>query len=204
MGDCSETEMVELGAASEDDVVLAFLRAEIDSPKWGPGYSHALRDLKLNRNSLIDAADLKDAGACRARKDLLGAVRGYGRDAGLFMGFPQDTTWRRVKVEPSDFQRLKCISKDERWSRLTRGTRLIREAARNLDDYPELADRVGFAIRRIEQHLPIAELILVEINSGDLVLVEGHTRAVAYAILHDRAFQSFIGMSSAMGQWTFI
>jgi hypothetical protein len=130
--------MIELGTASEDDVVLAFLRAEIDSPKWEPNYSHALRELKLDRVSLVDAADLEDARVCSARKDLLGVVRGYGRNVALFEGFPKDTTWRRVKVEQPDFQRLKCISKDERWSKLTGGTRLIREAARNFEDYPEL------------------------------------------------------------------
>src|SRR5262249_36797219 len=153
-----------------------------------------------DRFFLVDAADLEDALACSARKDLLGVVRGYGRDVALFAGFPKDTTWRRVKVEPSDFPRLKCISKDERWSKLTSGTRLIREAASNFEDYPELADRVRVAIRRIEQRLPIAELIMVETGCGDLVLVEGHTRATAYAVLYDRAFQSFIGISPLMGQ----
>jgi hypothetical protein len=196
--------MIELRDASEDDVVLAFLRAEIDSPKWGPNYSNALRELNLDRVSLVDAADLEDARACGVRKDLLGRVRGFGRDVALFTGFPKDTTWRRVKVEPSDFQRLKCISKDERWSKLTGGTRLIRRAARNFEDYPELADRVRVAIQRIEQRLPIAELIMVETGSGELVLVEGHTRATAYAVLGDRSFQSFIGISPLMGQWNFI
>jgi hypothetical protein len=196
--------MIELGAASEDDVVLAFLRAEVDSPKWGPCYSRVLRELNLDRVSLVDAADLEDARACSARKVLLGAVRGYGRDGALFTGFPRDTTWRRVQVELSDFHRLKCISRDERWSKLTAGTRLIEEAARNLDVYPELAVRVRGAIRRIEQRLPVAELIMVETNSGDLILVEGHTRATAYAVLSDRAFPAFIGTSPLMGQWAFI
>jgi hypothetical protein len=196
--------MIELGAASEDDVVLAFLRAEVDSPKWGPNYSYALRQLKLDCVSLVDAADLEDARECSARKDLLGLVRGYGRDAALFAGFPKETTWRRAKVERSDFQRLKCIGKDERWSKLTGGTRLIREAASNFENYPELADGVRVAIRRIEQRLPIAELIMVETGPGDLVLVEGHTRATAYVVLNDRAFESFIGISPLMGQWAFI
>jgi hypothetical protein len=196
--------MIELGAASEDEVVLAFLRAEIDSPKWGQGYLRVLRELHLDRVSLIDAADLADACAGGTRKVVLGAVRGYGRNGALFTGFPQDTTWRRVQVEPSDFHRLKCISNDERWFKLTVGTRLIREAARNLNAYPELAVRVRGAIRKIEQHLAIAELIMVENNSGDLILVEGHTRATAYAVLSDRAFPAFIGTSPLMGRWAFV
>jgi hypothetical protein len=196
--------MLELGAASEDEVVLAFLRAEIDSPKWGQEYLCVLRGLHLDRVSLIDAANLADARAGGIRKVLLGAVRGYGRGVALFTGFPLDTKWRRLQVEPSDFHRLKCISRDERWSELTAGTRLIRDAARNLDTYPELAVRVRAAIERIEQGLPVAELVMVENDVGDLVLVEGHTRATAYAVLADRSFQSFVGTSSRMGQWAFI
>jgi hypothetical protein len=196
--------MIELGAAREDDVVLAFLRAEIDSPKWGKSYLRALRDLRVDRVSLIDAADLNDARASGIRKDVLGIVRGYGRNAALFTGFPREMTWRRVQVEPSDFHRLKCISKDERWSKLTAGTRLIQEAARNLDVYPEFAARVRGAIWGIEERLPVGELIMVEANSGDLVLVEGHTRATAYAVLSDRAFPAFIGTSPLMTRWHFI
>jgi hypothetical protein len=179
--------MIELGAASEDEVVLAFLRAEVESPKWGQEYLRALRGLHLDRASLIDAADLADTRAGTARKVLLGAVRGYGRDVALFTGFPPNTTWRRVQVEPSDFRRLRCISRDDRWSELTNSTRLIRDAASNLNTYPELAVRVRAAIERIEQGLPIAELIMVENDTGELVLVEGHTRATASAFLSDRA-----------------
>jgi len=196
--------MKELGAASEDDVVLAFLRAEIDSPKWGPDYLRVLPALDLDRASLIDDADLEDDLACDTRKVLLGAVRGYGRNEALFKNFPRDTTWRRVEVAPSDFRRLRSISRDDRWSNLTGGTRLIEEAARNLNDFPEFAVEVRDVIQKIEQRFPVAELITVENDAGDLVLVEGHTRATAYAVLADRPFQSFVGTSSLMGQWAFI
>jgi hypothetical protein len=196
--------MQELGAASEDEVVLAFLRAEIDSPHWGPRYLHVISECHLDRSSLIDAADLTDVQACGIRELILGAVRGYGRDALLFTGFPRDTAWRRVRVEPSDLHRLKCISRDEQWFGLTAGTRLIREAARNLSDRPDLAARVSDVIRRIEHGLPIAELIIAETSSGDLILVEGHTRATAYAVLSDRAFQAFVGTSPLLGRWTFV
>jgi hypothetical protein len=196
--------MIELGVAPEDDVVLAFLRAEIDSPKWGPLYLRLLRDLHLDRGSLIDVADVADVRAGSIRKDILGAVRGYGRNDLLFTAFPRDTRWRRVRVELSDFYRLKCISNDERWFKLTGGTRLIQEAARNLDVDPQVAVKVRGTIQRIEQHLPLAELIMVETDAGELVLVEGHTRATAYAVLSDRAFLAFMGTSPLMDRWAFI
>jgi hypothetical protein len=149
-------------------------------------------------------ATLADVRAGSIRKDVLGAVRGYGRNDLLFTAFPRDTRWRRVRVELSDFYRLKCISNDERWFKLTGGTRLIQEAARNLDVDPEVAVNVRGTIQRIEQHLPLAELIMVETDAGDLVLVEGHTRATAYAVLSDRAFPAFMATSPLMDRWAFI
>jgi hypothetical protein len=193
----------ELGAASEDDVVLAFLRAEIDSPQWGPHYSSVLRSLNLDRASLIDDADIEDIRACANRRTVLGRVRGYGWGKGLFTGFPSDVTWRRVQVEPPDFHRLKTISKDEQWTRLTTGTRLIQEAARNLETYPERAAGVLDTLKKIQGGLAIAELIMVEDDADDFVLVEGHTRATAYAVL-SHPFESFVGTSPSMTNWHFI
>ena len=120
--------MIELGHASDDEMVLAFLRAEIDLPKWGPDYFALLHALRLDRSYLIDAADLLDAYANCARKVVLGAVRGYGRGEQLFQGFPPDTKWRRVSIEPSDFHRLKYINGDEDWRNLSGHTRLVQMA----------------------------------------------------------------------------
>ena len=109
-----------------------------------------------------------------------------------------------MQVELADFHRLKCIGNDERWAELTRGTRLIQDAARNLDNHLEFNDKVNAAIDRIKRGLPVAELIMVENDFGDLILVEGHTRATAYVVLSDRSFGSFVGTSSLMNQWVFI
>jgi hypothetical protein len=46
--------------------------------------------------------------------------------------------------------------------------------------------------------------ILVEADGGALVIVEGHTRATAYALLSDRSFSAFIGTSSLVNQWFFV
>jgi hypothetical protein len=98
--------MREIGPASNNEIVLSFLRAEIDSPRPGPHYIAVLNQMRADRYSLIDNADLNDANANRVRARALGPVRGYGRNADLFRGFPTDTTWRRAQLDPSDFQRL--------------------------------------------------------------------------------------------------
>jgi len=89
-------------------LVLAFLRAEIDSPRFGELVGHCVRMLGSDRG-LIDNADVVDARQNRIRKELLDGFRGYGKDAGLFRGFPQDTKWRRVVLDADDFQILNAI-----------------------------------------------------------------------------------------------
>ena len=102
--------MREMGPASKDEMVLSFLRGGIDSPGWGPRYMCVLNALRFDRSPLIDNADLHDAYANCVRGIVLGAVRGYGRDEFLFQRFPLDTRWRRVSLEPSEFQILKYIN----------------------------------------------------------------------------------------------
>jgi len=196
--------MMGLGVASEDEVVLAFLRAEIDSPKRRVDYLPRLQALRLNRTSLIDLADLSDASANHARRLILGAARGYGRGEWLFKGFPADTKWERVLIEPADFGRLKYISRDADWLSLSGRTRLVQDGARNLDANRRIAASVREAQQIIEQGRAMVELILVEAGDGALVVVEGHTRATAFAVLADRPFRSFVGRSPSMSQWSFI
>jgi len=196
--------MIELCAASENDVVLAFLQAEINSPKWGPHYQEAMRTRGLARASLIDAADLSEAQANRHRIGLLGDVRGFGRDAGLFQGFPRDVEWRLAVIEPPDFLRLKYISNDAGWLELSGGTRLVQGGARNLESNGRIATDVRRTRHEIEQGRCTAALILVEAGGDDMVIVEGHTRATAYAVLADRPFNAFIGASPLMSRWAFI
>jgi hypothetical protein len=79
--------MIELGPTTEDAMILAFLRAEVNSPRFGSVVQHWLGLLRSDRG-LIDNADLADAAQNAIRKELLGGVRGYGKDAYLFRGFP--------------------------------------------------------------------------------------------------------------------
>jgi hypothetical protein len=196
--------MIEQGPASEDAMVLAFVLAEIDSQR----FRNAMQAHGLDRASLIGTSDLSDAEANRNRRLILGDVRGFGRGVWLFDGFPSRTSWRQVLVEARDFHQLKCISNDVQWCRLTRGTRLIQEAADKIAANQDIAnvDRdvaasVRATVQKIEQGSSIPELVLAEVD-GAMVLVEGHKRATAYTIL-ERPFAAFIGTSPSMGNWRY-
>ncbi|HXM42304.1 MAG TPA: hypothetical protein VN924_13710 [Bryobacteraceae bacterium] len=122
--------MVELGPATEDEMVFAFVRAEIDSHRHRDLYSDCLAQIGCGRD-LIDGADLADAAQNAARKELLTLARGYGNKEYLFIGFPSDARWRRVRVELHDFDTLRCANFPT-WTALSDGTRLVSVAAQNV------------------------------------------------------------------------
>jgi hypothetical protein len=65
--------------ASEDEMVLAFVRAEAYSARFGPVFRQAMGGKQAVYNP-----DLSDVSASAVRKQALAAVRGYGQDAFLF------------------------------------------------------------------------------------------------------------------------
>jgi hypothetical protein len=192
--------------ATEREVVLAFLRAEIDSPRFADKYVLAIRQLGEDRGRLIDDANLKDDRACRARRQLLGIVRGFGQNAYLFQGFPADVEWKLVEVPVAEFGRLKYANHPT-WIQLSAGTRLVVDGARNVDKIAtgENANvniqAVGDLVSNGREY---PELIAVESGDGFFILVEGHTRATAYALVGKPVVvRVFIGSSQSMKTWAF-
>jgi hypothetical protein len=183
-------------------MVLSFLRGEIDSPRWGTYYMAILSEMRIDRLSLIDNADLNDVDANRVRAKVLGPARGYGRNALLFHGFPTDTTWRRVQLDPSDFQRLNYLNCPP-FPELTDGTCSVAAGARNYPRNKELALRVDDVVQAIERGASTQELILVE-DADWLVVLEGNTRATAYVKASTTSFSALVGNSPTMYQWKFI
>jgi hypothetical protein len=197
-----------LGQASEAEMVLAFLRAEVDSPRFGPSARAALgNDLRL----VAVAANPNDAGQNAKRHDALASYRGYGRHAFLFAGFPTHVAWQRVALDHDDFADL-VYARSPEWVLLSRGSRLIRDGASAVgeaDPMPDQATTASIArangwppqalarpkiaadvrgnvagIKEVERELAegrsYPELILLaELASPTHFLVEGHTRATA-------------------------
>jgi hypothetical protein len=195
--------MVELGPASSDEMVLAFVQAEIDTDQYGPHYLAMLKLLRFERVRLIDGADLSDSQANIARAIMLGATRGYGRNDGLFHGFPSDTMWQRVSLDRSDFDRMSYIGNDEFWNTLTAGTRAVRDGAAAYR-CSRIEAPVDAIVQKIRQGVPMPDLILVDDMRGGCVILEGHKRATAYAVVGANSIPALIGRSPLINQWAFL
>jgi hypothetical protein len=124
--------MIERGPATEDEMIVAFLRAEIDSSRYRDCIQAGVAHLGVNRR-LIDAPNLADSTENVLRRRLL-YYRGYESRKYLFAGFPSDVDWRRVEVEACDVNRMQYMP-DRNWLEISGETRLVSVGARNLSRY---------------------------------------------------------------------
>lgn len=166
-----------LADLTEDDVIEIFLRAELDSERFGP----ALR-------TLLEGEALPDDPS--ARRELLRAHRGWP-DQGLMADFPNDVDWFWARLTRDELLAVQYIDWDY-WRELAPGTRLPIHAQLS----PE--QRVEFAAMRLDAFPP---LIVVGDGTGKLVVLEGHVRLTALALDPPEQLEVALGLSKRMSEW---
>jgi hypothetical protein len=199
--------MIELGPASEHEMVLAFLKAEIDASRYHDviqSFLECLAPSGLTRDELIDRPNLSDEHQNQARLWILQEFRGYRKNQFLFSGFPLDAVWRRVGIEPHELHRLR-YAKELHWLAFSDNTRKPSRMAENIltGKVPkEDADRV-FAIQEaLKKGKRFPELIAAEGQNDELILLEGHSRATAYvACGFNENITMLIASSPTMDRW---
>src|SRR5579884_2074224 len=181
--------------SSEAEMVALFLATEYPSPR-----THQLIAQVLQREGwppdILEQPNLNDEQENARRRSILAAYRGYGQNTdyfeslppdveykNYFEGFPLDVQWERAMLSRQELEQVKYIEYDY-WIELSSGSRLPRDAARNI-----LAGYEAFGVNN-QGLLQMAEalragvrfptLILVGKNrEGPLVVIEGHARLTA-------------------------
>jgi hypothetical protein len=184
--------------ATEDEMVLAFLRAEINSPDFQAAVG-------CDR-SLVEDGDLSDDHENAERRRAL-AYRGFPNQA-LFQGFPTDVEWTRCRLGTDELGGARYLDYPS-FVELSGGTRRIADGAGNLGLVRPAAGDQTAAIEAIADELRAGraypELILV----GDpgsapeqLVLMEGCKRATAYVRVGiPSESEVLVGASPNMARW---
>jgi hypothetical protein len=209
--------MIETGLVTDDEVVLAFLQGEVDSPLYGinsanvgPIYRRVLTQVGFAREELINHGELLSPSQNSARKLLLGAVRGYP-DRFLFAGFPRDATWRQVKLEGDEVRRLR-YGRFDNWVALSGGTRSVFDGATRIassrgqtnampvvQTITDAVQAVAIEVNRGKKYPP---LIAAEATDGCFILLEGHTRATAYVVAKTtEGLELYVAASPHIAQW---
>jgi hypothetical protein len=202
--------MIELGAVSEAEFVLAFVRGEVDAPRYRDGYHQGLLSLRRSRADLLDAPDLNADADNSDRVRLLGYVRGYCVNDRLFRGFPSDVAWRRCRVDLTEIGEL-LYANFHTLLDVSGPSRLVSDGAQRLtisahgysSETQQFVDGVLTVARRVNAGDQFEDLILLQDPaSPHTVLLEGHTRATAYTLVNrPAAVDVLIGTSSRMHEW---
>lgn len=170
-----------LRVASEDEVIVAFLEAELDNPRHAQRYSQARSD---SGHENISAEELLAEGKSLQRKEGFIAARGWP-DSMLFEGFPKHPTWSYFELEDNDLEKLVYIDYSY-WNELSSNTRSPMVVAKNIkeniivygqgnDQFEGIAEAV-----RAKKHFP--PLVLGKISNSKFIIIEGHARATGFAL----------------------
>lgn len=192
----------------ENDMVAAFLRAEVDSPRFGPLLADQLRNKRISP-SILRKPDVRNDTENQIRADLLSESRGYRRNASLFHGFPDDCQWKLVAMTKSDLDNVMYINYDY-WVELSGGTRLIADAAKRIRSgkvKDEFIDEVMLVVARdLAEGKSFPEMILATDEQAlKFVVLEGHVRMTAYALTPayiPRELRTIVGFSPNIDKWT--
>jgi hypothetical protein len=190
-----------VGPATDDEMILAFLRAEVHSQR----FKEAARSSLGHDLSLVYEPRLDDVAQNLARKNALSAYMGYGRDEWLFAAFPSDVEWQHVLVSHEELGGLRYARCDP-WFAMSGGTLKVSLGAANVANFPEINHNVAAIMKELANGRSYPELILAaESLDAPHILVEGHSRATAYylSIHTPRQVPAIAGYSSLLSSWRF-
>ncbi len=167
-------------------MVAEFLKAEIDSPRWGGAVRNGLLKYHLPETVVRDP-DVGDPVQNLARAAVL-EYRGWGQNTILFEEWPQGLEWSVVEFSEADLPNIFYGFHSE-WSEFTRNTFRVADGASRIksgdqdlhSSIPVDGIKDMVPLMRAGERLPP----VIAIGTPDavtIVMVEGWARVTAWAV----------------------
>jgi len=170
--------------ASEDEMILEFLKGEIKSERFQANILEVITILKLNRD-LIDKPDLNNVYDNKKRQDILGEFRGYGRSTLLFENYPSISRWIFAECSKEDIHNIRYINYSY-WNELSKHTSLPMVAAETIREgievYGVSNDGSMQGVKFLENGGVFPPIILLTSNNVNYIILEGHSRMTTYGL----------------------
>jgi hypothetical protein len=194
-----------LDPIGEDEMIAVFLRAEVDSERYG----EKLRALLARDGHTVEVLRDPDPSVAednRYRRGMLEEHRAYERREGLFHGFPRRVDWFRALLTASEVLEIRYIDWDW-WLRLSGGSRRPLDAAGRI----HAGEIAGVTVDDGDEAMAAAAatnpgLIAVTTPArSPLVLLEGHARLTAYALFPaclPGELEIVLGISGEITSWS--
>ena len=205
--------MEDLGAATEDQVILAWLQAEIESADF-QSYIIGNPPNPGNLSVALKAArtpDLRDPEQNALRRQIITSVYGFGQGAGSFEGLANDLTWRRYRLTTDQVAEMLYARRDGAWRLLSPVTRKVAEGATNVG-HIYTGDSTNMVVLSLASGLchsdkKVPEIIALSRPDGRLVLLEGHARATAIVLeahRFSRGVEAYVGAGPSIANWPYL
>lgn len=199
--------MRKITTITEDEMIAAFLYAELHSPRFCKEIEMYLQQYDVDQH-IIQSPDLHNEQENAYRRVVLGAYRGYGQGHEYFQGFPDEVRWERVGLTRQELEQVKYIEYDY-WVELSGGSRLAVDGARRAlagIDVFGLSSKYFVDIAETLRHgAQFPTLIFIGHNEENyLVVLEGHARLTAYLIAPEclpSELEVIVGFSEQITQW---
>ena len=205
--------MEDIGPAIDDEVVLAWLQAEIRSSRFRQHFlgPNPTSEQLAMVDRLIYRPDLLSAQENAARKHALSTVRGFGRGVYIFRGLANDLTWRRVRFTPEEVGQMLYANNVEPWLRLAPSLRVVEGAQRVRemqppDDYAHII-QMADDIQRANAPVAFPEIICLHRPDNEVSVMEGHSRAtvvVMEAGHYPDGIEAYLGTGPSVATWFYL
>ena len=194
---------------SEAEVIGEFLRAELDSPRFGARIRARLEQ-DGRTDTVLTAPDTTDDDANAYRATLLHAYRGVGGSAPLLEGLPASIEWRRARLTRTDLERVRYIDYPY-WNELSARTRSPAVAAERIRAGVTAMNRPNDAFHAVAARLCAGEalgtcILIAPDTASPLVILEGHTRVTAMLLRPDclpDQTSLLVGFASGVRDWMY-
>jgi len=207
----SHAGMEDLGAATEDQVILAWLQAEIESPDF-QAYIVGNPPNPANLSVALKAArspDLRDQAQNDLRRQIITSIYGFGQGKGSFEGLANEIAWRRVKLTTDEVAEMLYARHEGAWQLLSPVTRKVAEGATNIghvftgDGTNMVVLSLASGICHSDKKVP--EVIALKRPDGRLVILEGHATAIVLeAHRFPHGVQAYVGDGPSVAGWAYL
>lgn len=181
--------------ASEEEMLLSFLKSEYRSARFGKDVADALRELGID-DDVITRGDAGDESGNALRRQVMRVFRGYP-DREIFENFPAEIRWVYAEMEEKDLSSILYLD-DDYWNELSSHTGRPADAAENIARGVTVygVPNDGFLAARdaLAGGTVFPPIVLLTAGEGFLA-IEGHQRLTAYAMVPG----SFSGAKAFVG-----
>lgn len=165
---------------NEAEMILEFLKGEINSSRFNEELNDTLKKLNLN-TSIINEGDISNEKENLLRLKIMNVFRGYP-DKELFENFPKINEWKFLELNEKDIDNIYYIDYDY-WNELSDGTSKPTEAAKIIKSGKEIYGVSNKPFLNGVEYLKdnkFPPVILITCNDEKYLIIEGHSRMTVY------------------------